>query len=403
MLLTFLRLRSWLGWGWHPDDLRVRARLNLRTAFWMLPLMVTVVLFEFGFLELLRDSSRRALILPDLVRYAVVEVAIFVLFIVVLLLLPALSSRILAQRAQSERPAIIYGRCFATIPDPHEFLNSGRLYACIGPSPERARWYVLPLEWDTFIEPSHVELELTVIQGSSCVERVYRRGPNPRDLRLADVAAQEDDGMTLVEMRQAAQAAVDAAASPEERAALRHFARHVGIAARYPPTTILIEAWLLLVLGALFGPGQVIASAILFVLFPVSFRDQGGRVAGLIYLGLVLIVGMAVIIYGVHFLRVGRRARASRFESPAIVTGKVVSWMPYRDFWTSSSDRRGRTETIIRIRLPDGTTPIFCIPKVYMHRVRELGVPARITYLPSTGRVGDVRRLEQPGEASSTD
>jgi hypothetical protein len=321
------------------------------------------------------------------------------------MLVPALSARILVQRAQRTRPTVIYGRCFATIPD-----FPGPLYACIGLSQERAHWYVLPLAWDIFIEPSPTELEVTVLEGCGCVERVRRLGPNPRDLRLPDLDAQEDAGMSPAELRQAAQdtqATVDAAASPEERTSLRRAVRHAGIAARFSSTYILICGWLTLVFGEVFGPGQVIVSAILFVLFSEGFRDPGGRVAGLIYLAVVLAVGIACMVYGIHLLRIGRRARATQHEAPTVVTGEVVSWMPYRDLWTpqagSAAVRQGRTETAIRIRLPDGTTPIFCTPRAYLHRVRELGTPVRIRYLPSTQRVVDARRLEQPSEASPTD
>jgi hypothetical protein len=145
----------------------------------------------------------------------------------------------------------------------------------------------------------------------------------------------------------------------------------------------------------------VIASAILVVLFPKSFSDPGGRLGGLIFLALMLIEGIACMVYGIRLLRAGRRARTTRHEPPAAVTGEVISWAPYNGLRTSRDQRR-RAETLIRIRLPDGTTRIFCIPRAYLHRVRELGAPVRIAYLPSTGRVVDARRLEQPGGASPT-
>ena len=116
----------------------------------------------------------------------------------------------------------------------------------------------------------------------------------------------------------------------------------------------------------------------------------------------MLILGIAYIVYGIRLLRAGRRARATQHESPTVVTREVISWASYNGLWTSEDQRR-QTETLIRIRLADGTTPIFCIREDYLHRVRELGAPVRITYLPSTWRVVDVRRLEQSDEASPTD
>src|SRR5262245_49571054 len=150
MLRTYLRLRTWLGWGWHPDDLRVRAQTYVRTAFQLLPASLIAILVLVGVVALLEQSSRGRVALPNLLRLAAVLGACSVILIVVGLLVPALSARILAQRAQTERPAVIYGHCVASIPD-----YFGPLYACIGPSPERARWYVLPLAWDPFIEPSN--------------------------------------------------------------------------------------------------------------------------------------------------------------------------------------------------------------------------------------------------------
>jgi hypothetical protein len=37
MLRIYLRLRTWLGWGRHPDGLRVRARLYVSMASRLLP------------------------------------------------------------------------------------------------------------------------------------------------------------------------------------------------------------------------------------------------------------------------------------------------------------------------------------------------------------------------------
>jgi hypothetical protein len=64
MLLTYLRLRTWLGWGWHPDDLRVRARLYVSAASRLLPLAVIGTVIMFGFLVVRAHSSRRAPALP---------------------------------------------------------------------------------------------------------------------------------------------------------------------------------------------------------------------------------------------------------------------------------------------------------------------------------------------------
>jgi hypothetical protein len=400
MTLPFLRLLTWLGWGQHPDDLRARAELNLSLVPRTLIGLAGFVVFLSGLaLALVWNNSERARIVPEIVHDTILGAAVLLLITVVGLLLPALSSRILARRSQPDRPTTVYGRCFATLPDPYGLFPGGRLYARIGLSPDPARWYLLPLEWDTYIQPSSTELELTVIEGCGCVERVRRLGPNPRDLRLADLDTENEAGMSLVEMRQAADTAIDAAASPQERTALRRFVRHAGMAARYPASTILASSWSLLLFGALLGPIMVIAFAIAVVCFPRSFRDPGGRGAGLVFSALFLMVGVALIVYGVHLFRAGRLAHATRHESPVVVTGKVISWMPYRELQTSTS-RQLRTETVIRIRLSDNATHIFCIARAYLHRVREIGAPVRVAYLPSTGRVVDVRRQEEPDEAS---
>lgn len=140
-----LRLHSWLGWGQHPNELRVRSTVIVRVIklgfipfALFIPLVVAAIAVP-SYVEQHHSLSHFPLV--SLIRFILSLEVLLWLAGIVFFALPAVTSWGLAQRGAAGRMGRVYGRCFATLLDP-----PGRMFAHIGASREAARWYSLPLE-----------------------------------------------------------------------------------------------------------------------------------------------------------------------------------------------------------------------------------------------------------------
>jgi hypothetical protein len=224
--LLGLRLRAWLGWGLHPEELRFRSAMFLRmfrAVCVMLPVWSVLLLVTFAL------SGRHSQWPPS--ANSMRGMAVFVICILgiwaALLLTPAVASWWLARRGANESPTSRYGQCYAIRLDP-----PGLFFARIGETPRTARWYRLPLDWDRIVGPSGAQFELSVLAATGWVERVRRLGtpfrevsqPVPIPLSLTapaetevEFAGDADDGSDadLLPSEE------DVGATDEERRALR--------------------------------------------------------------------------------------------------------------------------------------------------------------------------------------
>jgi hypothetical protein len=101
------------------------------------------------------------------------------------------------------------------------------------------------------------------------------------------------------------------------------------------------------------------------------------------------LISLAILGYGVVLLWIWRRLMASANEEPRQVEGITASWMPYGNPLNES-----RADTLLRVCADDNSTQVFRIHRRWENRVRTPGQRFRVTYLPTTHRVLDVRLVD---------
>jgi hypothetical protein len=92
--------------------------------------------------------------------------------------------------------------------------------------------------------------------------------------------------------------------------------------------------------------------------------------------------------YSIALLWIWARLRPSANEEPALIEGVTVYWMHY------GNPNKDRADTLLRMRVDDSSTQVFRIYRRWEHRVRNLNQRYRVTYLPTTHRVVDVRLVD---------
>lgn len=162
------------GWGYNPSTLR----LNSRGAFiaaggFLLFTILEYVPFFVHFVHPPSIEGGVALLLHGFAPVIIGNAALSLLF--------AISGIIQWRRAEAgapQAPVTVDGYCFDSV-----LVRSLPLFALIGMTHEQARWFSLPIEWDTVVEPGDDRFELTYTPATGFVERLRRIGAEPQELR----------------------------------------------------------------------------------------------------------------------------------------------------------------------------------------------------------------------------
>src|SRR5579859_6181720 len=215
-LLLFMR--TLLGWGEHPDALRARHDKIIRDLPWLIGFWLAGCAFFPGMLYMSALSAHH---IPSLARELRASAPIIIWLTLMCSVIPLLATTfgILARRGARSGMTSTHGRCFAVLTG-----RAGYLFARIGLTPEAARWYALPLDWDEVVEPGDAEYELTVNPGSGWVARVRRLGSAPREL-VQEVPVMLTGKEARPADREALRSVKDEGATKEERLALKRYAR----------------------------------------------------------------------------------------------------------------------------------------------------------------------------------
>jgi hypothetical protein len=377
MTMLRLRLRAWLGWGRALDDLRVQSAQLFRAALigfagygLLVPLFSLIAgmfhepLGAFAYNLL---TTRAGLIYGGLI-----------LVLVLYLLIPATTRRRLAQRGEGQPSVTIYGRCHELAPD------KSAVFARIGLSAETAPWYHLPLAWEAVVEPGESEYELTVNPATGFVERLRHLGEAPKELRQyseTEIAAGQADASYYLKGGEQDEGEEPGRATREQRRVLKRAFRSFGLSRGLRPGYFSIGGAVMALLG-LIPLGLTIW---LLVLFSTNqWRvEPGAEGAAALLIGMTGSMFLFCTGYAIALLWIWRRMMASTNEKPEQIEGVTVYWMPY-----GNPGYEPRADTLLRMR---ADVRIF---RRWEHRVRTPNRRYRVTYLPTTHRVLDVRLVD---------
>jgi hypothetical protein len=406
MTLLGLRLRSFLGWGLHPVELRRRSARFLRAfSIWCISFLLLPL---FWFLAPALDH--RHLQWPPTaasVRGLAVVLIYGLSLLVISTLAPAVASWWLARRGAGSVVTTGYGHCYAIRLDPPGFF-----FARIGETPRTAKWYSLPLDWDRIVSPSDAQYELAVLAATGWVERVHRLGASSREVSqpvpalLEPIQSDELDARSTNDEDGGAEAdALDfeeEGATNEERRAMSQFARRANLGWRSSTRDLAHVGWIYVAGGAAVVLIGVVGYLALFSPTSPSGEMTQSNVISVLaaYVALIILFAIPCLAFGLRWLRAWRRYRRFNTTSPLTADGEVNAWVPYRDLY-SGSGWQDRKETLISLRLPDGHEHVFRIPVRYLHRVRRRGARVRITYRPTTERVLEVAYADEPAPSDT--
>ncbi len=368
------RLRTWLGWGGHPEELRTLGEMRLRhatfTAFFILLSLIALVGLpgrgSHGF-----NSVNFSLALQRTLPFDfVISLAVFAY-----LGAPAIGNLLLARRVASDVLRTTQGRCFEVRLAPSIYL-----FAQIGPTLENARWYPLPIEWDAVVMPSEDTYEVEYLPTAGWVHRVRRFGASSRELvQPAPSEVNNEEQATEEQKKQQKQP------SAEEQRELRRYTRRVWQCWGEPAVSIAACGWTGVLSGIIFAPGMLVLAYWYVATYPELAR-KSDAVAGIVFLATFFAIGCGCIIWGVWSFRLWGRVRRAAEEGAQSVEGDVVSWLPYR---------QGR-ETIVKVRADDGTAKILRVRRLFTNRVRRVGGRVRIEYMPISEYVTTVSYADTP-------
>lgn len=384
MLLLRLRLRSWfLGWGLHPEELRVLSAYS-RHAFWVClqgAILLEAIIPVASFIQYRSvdfASAARVMAVPQ----------VFILGFALSYLARSLIYRRRAREATLV-PEHLIGYCYRVAFDP-----PSPCFIRFGVSAEAAHWYAVPLEWEELISaaPPGMLFELWVLPATGWVERLRRGGAEPRevtqpapDLRpLTGRNARGDGGEPPNDGDIEADAAEDDGATKAEARAMRRYARRAGVIWQESPKQLAGWGVVLVVIG-LFA---CIVPAVLAAWVIPQVQRPSDRVAIAFLVALFEVLGTFALVLGMPRLLGWRHVR--RLDTTqAEATGTVIAW-------TASA-------MLIKIRTACGSEQIFRLPPKLAHRIEDRGDLVRITYRPETGQVLDVRHVPAPVEALAAD
>lgn len=387
MLLLRLRLRSWfLGWGLHPEELRVLSAYS-RHAFWVClqgAILLEAIIPVASFIQYRSvdfASAARVMAVPQ----------VFILGFALSYLARSLIYRRRAREATLV-PEHLIGYCYRVAFDP-----PSPCFIRFGVSAEAAHWYAVPLEWEELISaaPPGMLFELWVLPATGWVERLRRGGAEPRevtqpapDLRpLTGRNARGDGGEPPNDGDIEADAAEDDGATKAEARAMRRYARHAGLMWQQSPKQLAGWAIVSLLLG-LFACTVPLAFAIVLIVVAPQVRRADDMVAIAIMVAIFEVLGgLLLAVCGLPSFVAWRRVRRPTLQ--AQVTGTVVAWTALR--------------TLVTIRTADGGEQIVRLPPKLAHRIEDRGDLVWITYRTDTGQVLDVRHVAEPVEALAAD
>ncbi len=385
MLLLRLRLRSWfLGWGLHPEELRLLSGYRMR-AFWAYAVTV-LVLFAAIFVAI-----------PGLQGYSTpvnitvregIGLLIILLLLVILLAVPALAYRRRAREA-TLAPDHLMGYCYRMA-----FNPPSPCFIRFGASAETARWYAVPLEWEELIStaPPGTPFELWALPTTAWVERLRRGGAEPGevtqpapDLRpLTERNARRDGGAPPDDADMGADAVEDEGATKAEARAMRRFAGHAGLLWQQTPKQLAGWGIALVFSGLLVCIGPAVLAA-----WVIGQVHRSGDIEAIAFLvALFEILGGFALVLGMPRLVAWRHVRRLPVTQ-AQATGTVVAWTALR--------------TLVTIHTADSGERIFRLPLKLAHRIEGRGERVRITYRAATGQVLDLRHVAAPVEAVTAD
>ncbi|HEX3270200.1 MAG TPA: hypothetical protein VHR15_06095 [Ktedonobacterales bacterium] len=379
MTMLRLRLRAWLGWGRSPDDLRVQSAQLFRAALagfvgygLLVPLLSLIVgmFYEpFGAFAHNLLATRSGLFYGGLL-----------LALVLYLLIPATTRRRLASRGEGQPPVTTSGQCY-------EFLQGkSAIFARIGLSAETAQWYHLPLSWEAVVEPGENQYKLSMNPATGFVERLRRLGASPKEVR--QFSAREVEAVQTGASNDLDEDVEKSGrATREQRRELKRTLRSFGPARGLEPQNFSLGGVAMVLIGLVpFG-----LTIWLLVLFSSNqWRiEPGAEGAAALLVGMTGSMSLLCIGYGIALLWIWRRLMATASEEPRHMEGVTVNWMPY-----GNPGYEPRADTFLRMRADDGSTEVFRIHRRWENRVRTPSQRFRVTYLPTTHRVLDLRIVD---------
>jgi hypothetical protein len=289
-------------------------------------------------------------------------------------LIPALSYRRLAQHGEGQPPITISGRCYELAHGP------SAVFARIGLSVERAHWYRLPLAWEAFVEPGDREYELTVNPATGSVELLRRLGASPQEFR--QYSAREIEAGQANENYYGKDGQSDdnrGYATEEQLREIERLAKSCHLDLATDPRSLLIGALFVLSLGLVF---TLFAVGSVFILLKGLLAP--GAVGPFSFVLAIVLISMALCLFSsITELRAWNYARRFENEAPENIEGDVMCWTSYV------------SDTVVQMRANDGSTQVFRINRPWKNKVRVPNQHFRITYLPTTHRVVDVRLVDR--------
>lgn len=379
MTMLRLRLRAWLGWGRAPDDLRIQS-VQLFRATWVLVVYFTFVVPLIFLVLGVFNQQFVARVRFFFTTRAGLFIGAIILMFALYLLTQAISYRRLAQRGEAQSPAIISGQCYEVV---HSKSN---IFARIGLSAESEQWYLLPLAWEAVVEPGENHYELTMNPATGFVERLRRLGDAPKELRQFSTSEAEA-GQSVARSDPDDDVEKSRRATREQRRELKRALRSFGLGRGHDPRSYAIGGGVILLEGLIFL--VLIAWAVAVFSTDPALFESGGEEAALVSVAVLSLISLAILGYGIVLLWIWRRLMASANEEPRQVEGITAYWMPYGNPLNES-----RADTLLRMCADDNSTQVFRIHRRWENRVRTPGQRFRVTYLPTTHRVLDVRLVD---------
>jgi hypothetical protein len=379
MTMLRLRLRAWLAWGRAPDDLRVQSAQLFRAA-WVGLVGFGVVMPLFLFTVGLFYKKPNGEFLGYLYTTGfgvIVTCGPLFLALMLYLLIPAVSYRRLASQGDGQPPTIISGKCYEAM------QGKSDIFARIGNTAETALGHHLPLAWEAVVELGESEYELTVNPATGFVERLRRLGEAAKELRQY--------GETEIESGQADESyslkggeldEETGKATREQRRELKRLLQTKKRGWGLSPDYIGPSIAALLALGLVI---MVMFIGLAVILFG-GFSEPEARDPGLLILGGVGLFALATFGCAGYFLRMWWPIRNDK--EPVQAEGTVVSWVPYWDLFSS------RNESLVQLNVDGDPTYIFRIHRRWRDRVTRNGQCLRVTCLPISGYVEEVRIVE---------
>ena len=380
MTMLRLRLRAWLGWGHGPDDLRIQS-VQLFRATWVFVAYFTFVMPLIFLILGVFNQQFVARVRFFFTTCAGLFIGAIILSFALYLLIQAISYRRLAQRGEAQPPAITSGQCYEIA------HGKSDIFVRIGNTAETAQWYHLPPAWEAIVEPGESEYDLTVNPVTGFVERLRRLGAAPKELRQYS-ASEVGTGQAVASYEPDDDEEEESSrATREQRRELKRALRAFGPGRGHEPRSYAIGGAVILFEGPIFF--CLIVWAVSVSSTDPALFQSGGEEAALISVAVLSLISLAILGYGIALLWTWRRMMASAHEEPAQIEGVTVYWVPYGNPLNES-----RADTLLRMRADDGPTQVFRIHRRWEKRVRTPNQRFRVTYLPTTHHVLNVRMVD---------